>query len=628
MSKDNISLNERFELDKQSLLAQTKEYLKDHPTVNRPKIRLDLDVRVEIASKIQNGDFTNSLQILEQHRDAKTGITLYEAPSKNDNTTPILIRDARNAYQPPLRYTESFEMQYLNAIRAAIDIAKIEGKPELERILKQEAITFVNTFHSDNASLSQTEISKHCKEEIWKIADLLEKNGIEDSVNKLNVAKDFQNLNDPHKNIVTISHVKTDGMNNNTVIEAEVALKGLTTAQKEQYENLDNQEWYNALPEWQKKLTTTYAPTIIKGNHVKSTQLRQIPGMSNAFEKLTGIWDSNDLKILHSAKHAGTLASFSKDHKSRQDITNENSKQAQEWIGPQFRLHCVTFNSGPDLGTGTDRNIVKQTIEAMHTIKGKITNAAFNFLRFSGKANVYDGVHAVIKEIEQAANVDINKLTKEEIKELKVSKEVESIIEDTILLHNLVKKADVGLRFDLNNSNAEITVLQNKLAKKIAALDENTAQGLDLNKLHKEEILNMCASGKDRTGLAMHDQTVQAIAEHLNVPVKDLDAQILRGGHTSEQAGGVYAGGASIGAFGTKSDNFQSLPWNRREELKGIIEKSAHGNKIKERSMIEKLAQKTRDALGGTKFITNKTGSRNIGNIKKSHKAPKNLINY
>ncbi|MCC8406802.1 MAG: hypothetical protein LN560_04240 [Rickettsia endosymbiont of Sceptobius lativentris] len=54
-------------------------------------------------------------------------------------------------------------MQYLNAIRGAIDIAKTENKPELVLKLNKEAVKFINSFNALNMEKSQENISKICK---------------------------------------------------------------------------------------------------------------------------------------------------------------------------------------------------------------------------------------------------------------------------------------------------------------------------------------------------------------------------------------------------------------------------------------------------------------------------------
>jgi hypothetical protein len=321
------------------------------------------------------------------------------------DNVPIVVRDARGALTPPVRETEAFEMQYLNAVRASIDIATIEGKPELKEALQKKALEFIDNFSIKHSGKSQEELAGLLKKETKDLGKFLEDQGIPNAYNKLNVAKDFQNFNDKHSNIVTVSSIKHNGQTH-TVVEAEVAMKGLTKSQKDQYaviaddSNSNKPSWYSAMPKWEQALCKKYAGKIAAGEHVIPTQLRQIAGMKNAFEKITAIFKEEGLEegleVLHTSKHAGTLASLARDKDARQDITNGNARQAQEWVGPDKVLHCNTFNSGP-LGAGDDPEIVRSTKKAMKAVGGKETNTAFNSFRYSGLANDLKGTKDSLK---------------------------------------------------------------------------------------------------------------------------------------------------------------------------------------------------------------------------------------
>jgi len=71
---------------------------------------------------------------------------------------PVIIRDARAAKNPPVRETEAFEMQYLNAVRAGMDIAEIAGHHEINKLLMAEATKFMQEF-SQNKVVSQEELA-------------------------------------------------------------------------------------------------------------------------------------------------------------------------------------------------------------------------------------------------------------------------------------------------------------------------------------------------------------------------------------------------------------------------------------------------------------------------------------
>ncbi|MFK7967667.1 MAG: hypothetical protein AB8B68_00645 [Rickettsiaceae bacterium] len=363
------------------------------------------------------------------------------------------------------------------------------------------------------------------------------------------------------------------------------------------------------MPKWEQALCKKYAGKITAGEHVISTQLRQIAGMKNSFEKITAISKEGELDILHTSKHSGTLASFARNKNARQDITNGNAKQAQEWIGSDKTLHCNTFNSGP-LGWGNDPEIVRSTKKAMKQVGGKETNSAFNVFRYSGLANDLKGTKDTLKKLADSLPEDkeFKKIkshlqpkgffgrlfrtgnAEKEIHDLLTNKKINSatveILKNAIDLRRSVEKADSILRFgDAENSSLETSTKLNKLTTTLSAL-ESTPKGM--TKLPtREEILNMCASGKDRTGLAEHDQSARAIASKIGAHVKDIDGQLLASGHTSQQAGGINSGGATVGCYGTKSDNRAGIPVSRKKDLEAIIEVSASSNNIKGTSKLK-----------------------------------------
>ncbi|WP_341790546.1 hypothetical protein [Rickettsia endosymbiont of Polydrusus tereticollis] len=603
-------LNVRFNKDKAFLIEQTKEFLKDKSRFSEPLTA----TREDVAKAVGEGNFTEALQNLEILREKQAGITLIKIEGKDGNS-PMIIRDGReNPNDSRILGTEGFEMQYLNAIRAGIDIAKIEGKPELEEQLKNEAVTFIENFNKKNKNNSQEEISVNVKNKINDIAIVLETNGIKQVHKKLNVAKDFQNLNDEHCNIVTVSNIKDSQGKEHAVIEAEVALKGLTNEQKAEYEKIkttNKPKWFTKMDNWEGKLVEQYAPKITAGNHVISTQLRQIVGMKNAFEKITAIANDNgELDVIHTSKHAGTLASISHDKNSRQEITNLNAKQAQEWMGKDHILHTNTLNSGPANipfpSVQIDIDIVKNTNLAMQAVGGKNTNTAFNKFRKIAAFNNFNGVKDQLKDI--ANNLpkegnfesiathlkprgrlerffginkpvgDLTGLLDIAKKTHNLSPETHKILEDAANLKKDIEKADVVFARGADKENISVDI-----SRKLNYLSHQISNSEDFvfRKVPKYEILTMCASGKDRTGLAEHDQSSSAVAAKLGIQVTEVDKQLLKTGHTAGQAGGVYAGGATVGCYGTLQVTGEGFPASRKESLQSIIEVTGANNKIK-----------------------------------------------
>nr|MBA2628728.1 hypothetical protein [Rickettsiaceae bacterium] len=176
----------------------------------------------------------------------------------------------------------------------------------------------------------------------------------------------------------------------------------------------------------------------------------------------------------------------------------------------------------------------------------------------------------------------------------KIDPKVADVLRSAAALKQSVEQASAIFRFgDAENVSLQTSTKLNQLTQKIDAIDPKAgAKGLDFQKIPKEEILNMCASGKDRTGLAEHDQSAQAIATKLKINVKEVDGQLLKSGHTAQQAGGIYAGGATVGCMGTKSENKAGIPKSRKEALTAIVEVTASSNKIKGKSKLKEPKKK------------------------------------
>lgn len=732
-------IRDRFANDKRDLFAQTQTYL-NATTYDAltPDPKLVEKLRSDTVEAVKSGDFCKALRDLEKMRDARTGVITTEIP--NPNGTPILVRDARKCEpDPATRGTEAFEVQCLNNYRAAIDVAKLEGKGDLAKNLQKEASKFIQTFHQAyseelgdlSSEKSQKFLSGSADQVTESIAKLMEKGEVEAPRAKLSLARDFQNFNDEHHNIVTLSSLVKEGARH-TVIEAEVAQKSLTDEQISEYNNRKDSTWYKAASGFEQKLIDEYSDIIAQGNHVIPTQTRgSLPGMRNAFEKTTACVESGskEIEILHTAKHAGTLASFVKDKNVRQELTNQNARQAQEWVGEDVKLHCNTLNSKRP--GGEDTEIINRTTKAMEEINGRETNTAFNAFRYAGLTSDLTGAKDFLKafseNLDQVKPIfkisleDSDKTTKEALQENKKALKVvqnnlkpaagilgrmgkainalnpfsnaekefdkaletlkksgifsdkdAAIVQDAAELTKNVEKADSWIRWgDKENVSSKVSkglgLLTNKInslnpssisvgfestyedidfngpqpekqesskekeadssrreqdleentfdldawrgpaegAKKVAETklqedslleDDLTSLGdtesdrdsfelpsthnLNFKDFQREEMLTMCASGKDRTGLAMHDQTADVLANRFKMDINDVDKQILPAAHTAQQAGSVYAGGGTGGCHGTKSENLAGIPASRIH-LDAIVEPSSKNNKIK-----------------------------------------------
>lgn len=686
-AREEMSVREKFEVDRLDTMNLAGQYLRNQPESSgvNPRDRADslrgAVVKNLSAAKDDNGInfkevLTKALEDLEQARDAATGIATVEIP--NPSGVPVTIRDARGCDVPPTLGIDASMMQFLNAARGALDVIRIEGKPDLESGIKGQVADFVVNFRQSaidagiidgNGNFPKDPLERIEREK--KLASLLSKsvtgltgfledNGIPNALNKVSVAKDFQNLNTQNRNVVTVSEVA-----GRSVIEAEVALKGLTEEQQLEYDrvldpNLDEKPgWYAAMPWWEQELVTQYAPTIMAGEHTIPTQLWQIVGMKNAFEKTTGVFNPEEgrIDVTQMSKHAGTLASMSEDKGDRLRVATMNAKQAASWIEPGHSLHTNTFNSKKILragdfggvGKGHDPEIVAQTEKVVATVGGQETNTALNALRLSSGANNLDGARNTLTKVRtsflDAAKGEVDLLSdpataknaKEALEVVRAnleprykgpfsqfrkavasvltgdfgrrgdakfesalsflaSEKVGILTPQTVEVLSAARDLTKGINATGNNlkaledgnSGRDVAAAMGRLSYASAQISESRGvDGAMTTILPKEELLSMCAQGKDRTGAMMHEHSSQSLSRALGVPIETVDRSLLSAGHTAQQAGGVRSCGSAVGCFGTRADNQWGLGsileaakkqfTGRAKNLFMMIEYASHG---------------------------------------------------
>jgi len=151
-------LYNKFQQDKSATLALAEEFLNENKSsqINAKDLK---KYRDDVEQLVQERNFTEAMQTLEKLRDTKSGIILHE---KEKGGVKVVIRDARNARLSAARSSEAFEMQYLNAIRAAMDIIEVDNtevdntevndtaiknKVDLEKNLQNRAKDFMCAEH-------------------------------------------------------------------------------------------------------------------------------------------------------------------------------------------------------------------------------------------------------------------------------------------------------------------------------------------------------------------------------------------------------------------------------------------------------------------------------------------------
>ncbi|MGN7619878.1 MAG: hypothetical protein ACTJLN_04455 [Rickettsia amblyommatis] len=93
----------------------------------------------------------------------------------------------------------------------------------------------------------------------------------------------------------------------------------------------------------------------------------------------------------------------------------------------------------------------------------------------------------------------------------------------------------------------------------------------------------MCASGKDREGLNEHNKISQSVSKYTGIKEQTSIDNYLKNYHIAQQAGSIYAGGATIGCYGTKKENKRVIPKSRKETLAAIMALTAKTNKIEDK---------------------------------------------
>ncbi|WP_053332740.1 hypothetical protein [Candidatus Jidaibacter acanthamoebae] len=621
----------------QKIAAYINTPLKDIP---KPK---------EIEFDLQSPNYSKLIEQLEENRDAGEGIKWTR--NTLEDGSKVLIRDARNvnpAAPPPLDSPESYKIQFLNAARAAEEILNLElGKATSHEIqdIKDKVRITVKNFLDNN--LGKDDIKK----ENTTLVGILKAAGIENAGKKISVAKDFGNLSDQHYHVTTITKQKDSQGKDSLVVESDAMLLGLTENQKLQYlaikhakrgENIEltikgeqvNMDWYNNLAPHLKDLVHKHAGEIAEGNFVLPTQLRgELIGVRNAHSKTTYITPPLDelqtstepLVMKSRTLHAGTASFHGKQvsKEERQEIATENLRQLQSFV-PQGRTTTINVLNSPANPTGIDSAIHEQVGKGQEKLKGNRATTPFNIWRLVSR-NDNTGFEKILSDVGIISNsiglLDIAKFlttgkNEQAAREQLVRQKVEGYEPEALeaLEHAINAKhltTTSHLFRDPNNSNLALSTEMNAVA--FSLLHGALNKPADLNKIPLSEVVVQCASGKDRTGLELTDQSFKATNEALQLKgkqgqqIENLKTQV-KGGHTQFMAS---ANGGTRGAHGIKKDTLAAFPQDPyKDNIEGLQQNTASHNKFKyedreKQPLVTKIINKILDAV--TKpFKTNK----------------------
>lgn len=592
-------------------------------------------LRKQLANAITNENYQQVIVLLMELIDANQGIKWYRITQDKNPVThhAILIRDARQAKKPDINH-EPFMMMAANYILAT---KLLLSRPQFEGINTFTSALFRNLFLIAKKNPSQEEAAKHFQHFntvlVNIIADQLNID-FEEARQRLSVAKDFVNLENPAKDIVTLVQLKAPEQKMVTAFMGEIALTQLTPELIAKYQNRKSEKWYQILPVWQQDLIEKNIGHLLACDRVLPTQLRTILiGLRNSYQTVNGIIP-NDINqhvtITSSMFRSGTIIYLGKDTVENQQINILQGEQLQTFTGTKSVL-ALTLNTDVN-PTGNDKTIVEQSHEMMRHVGGFHANLALNHARRMA-TNDYQGINSILMVANQFINQSLTPLiakinfgeNQQDVKDT-LTKVSEYIIDNqsflsgeqdfyqgtvdmlpdirnmiVVELQRIDQPAQIPLitaLFQLLNIAMDIRYLTHTYT--ISDWENqnlNTGSLINLLVFQLAEFLQVainssCESGKDRDGLLMLRTAIasfiQALFGNYALISKDQNTQgvikeniifVSYSRHQQFMAG--LPQGGTCGASGIKKDSKGSIPATEfpKEAAEVLIEEFASYNK-------------------------------------------------
>ena len=611
MGKENfIRLQENKEQTKAFIEAHLAQPLSPppNPQVLYKDVRAALDSSklADITGKDRRAVYSACIDKLEEARDNEFGI-LWRRGEPHVDGSRDLIRDARNVtgiIESPV----SFVLQAISSIRAVEKIIEMEITDPLQKkqVMQQMEIQREKIL----ALLPQKEGEQVKEINIrafnFELVNILDAVGVEDSIQKISVAKEILALEDSKFHVTTINQIPG---RSELMIESEAMLLGLTSAQIEQYKTIDatpidqqveskphNMAWYNELPDFDKTLVKEYAAQIALGNYILPNQLtKQLIGLRNAYSKATYFHDEKGLELLDEGLHSATISFHGKG--DRQEVVAGNIEQVRSFLPLGQDVNINTLNA-PGNPTGIEFDICKQIADSQASSGGYRSLTPFARWRIiPGNVNNNSGYEKALTEIakgletdsrftniasflrggqnEKKARVEIEKL---KLSDLKLAVTFEHAFESKKLIRDSNKRKLLSGDTDPNNENLTLSARMH-----IVSFAANKGV-LAKFKIDVPYILRHCKSGKDRTGLAEMETTRILILDRLGIAdyygerAKEIFEFHVKGGHTQFI---TSVNGGSTGTHGIKKDSETAVPIRLYKGIDGIILETASFNKFK-----------------------------------------------
>lgn len=630
--------------DERILNREVTQYLRAN--LLKPKSKSAANLYDDLLSKLRaDGDINAALTDVEIVKDARKGIVSQIV--KKDPHSPIFIRDCRNAQVRDISGPEEKFEGFLNAVSAAQDILEIEQVKNIKNLKSQLLGNALRLGENLKKAKSQAQLDEILAKESSQLVSLLEENGIKDPSGKLNLAVDYQGFKRPSHNYANINQMVGDDNETHTVVDGEIAYKQLTAKQCEEVADLEKSDFVSS---FEKALIAKHRPAIIDGKHVIPARKHVLPGQT-IFTKVVYSLDDDELH----GKKVKSLKEISRMHHSqtpvyrgpehlRDKYTKANLEQAETALGS--KVHLNLLNGRFPRPGNADREIVKRATKANG--RDFVTTSCVNVLRYFGLANDYKASHRLLGQISRKidpSNLSNNytdvkgpKKAKKALNDLKeylapkgffgkikamvmlpnaekISRNLDNVhfaegngdvlrntLRDAIEVKQKLRKADSFLRvFDGENSSLEVVTGISKLTNSLQHLRNDrrpiTPYGVKVEELPNETALTCCTLGCDRTGLAVHEFTSNAIKKRFgNISQSEIDQNLSKAGSASYLVGSSLVGFGFPGAGGLKQETKHLVPAGKKEDVKPMIDKSPERPKFESLSLLKRLFFRRSDA--------------------------------
>ncbi|MBN9543221.1 MAG: hypothetical protein J0G32_05455 [Alphaproteobacteria bacterium] len=601
MPNPDNSFNKRYD----NAIIVSDKYLQQ-PMQEHDFEKIKKDLEDKVSTCITNGAYLEACYLLDCLYDANRSI--YRETSE-DGT--IEIRDATQAI-PIEQQNEGnspARLQILKGMMAAIDVSKLELDSEkavpLSLKIRDLCLLVENEMRKLENQATTVELHKLVEETRGSIVKALNDAGVEEAMQKFNIALQYQNFKDKQRDIIHVSSLETES-GTFKISEIMVGIREQTAKQIDFHES----NWFRKLSEFEQKIYRIHHPAIVSGA-IKPTQLRSIPGIPNAYSHLVRSYLNKDTpENLTKIYHAGTLVSLSPNYDVRFEISDLNHEQLKQHAGNQEIVVNTLVN--PKI-VDSEKDIV--AISAIHSKKHGISysNTSTNLFRAVGG----NDTAAIDENLKTIASIisGIEPQNEEERKTLEKTKKylegkrspIQIILSVIPILSLIVKyisnkqaeklgKALSNIAIDEDSKEVLHSAIKTRNSfnnLKFGSVIGNMRQNynLDLSKeytslAHKQGKLQMitCKSGKDRTGQAVFSFIKKEVDEYckkkdVKIELAQISSDIGKTDSMGYMPGGIVAGGGTAGSYGVKPLIFSIQP-NDRKEVNKMIRTTAKSNLI------------------------------------------------